>query len=85
VYNVADKGLAVLGRRSGLLGPDQPAPATASMTGGLVQDIQVTVHPPHCISPSFQETEKNAGYGIESSFWFLGLKEMYVSFCIHLE
>jgi hypothetical protein len=45
VYNVADKGLAVLGRRSGLLGPDQAAPATASMTGGLVQDIQVTLHP----------------------------------------
>ena len=43
VYNVADKGLAVLGRRSGLLGLDQ-APAPASMTGGLVQDIQVRVY-----------------------------------------
>jgi hypothetical protein len=58
VYNVADKGLAVLGRRSGLLGPDQAAPATASMTGGLVQDIQVTVHPIMPIHRFVSETEK---------------------------
>jgi hypothetical protein len=82
LYNVADKGLAVLGRRSGLLVPDQ-APATASMTGGLVQDIQVTLHPIMPIHLFRSETEKIAGCVSESSLEFLCLKENF-SFCIHL-
>jgi hypothetical protein len=80
VYNVADKGLAVLGRRSGLLGPDQ-APATASMTGGLVQDIQVTLHR-IIFSISLVVNRKELR---GSLLGFLCLKEMYVSFCIHFE
>jgi len=42
LYNVADKALAVIGKRLGKLPMDV---ATASMTGGLVQDINHTVLP----------------------------------------
>jgi len=43
LYNVADKGLAVAGKRLGYL--DNLESATASMTGGLVQDISHAVLP----------------------------------------
>jgi len=42
LYNVADKALAVIGKRLGKLPMEV---ATASMTGGLVQDINHTVLP----------------------------------------
>ena len=42
LYNVADKALALMGKRLGKLPMEV---ATASMTGGLVQDISHTVLP----------------------------------------